>query len=635
MNLLWLAMKNLRHYGRSYAPFFLSSTFAVWMFYLYGSLVLHPDLARQMNEAGRSGLGTVQVWLTALEVLVALFSAFFIRFSHSAFIRARQAEMGMLTLLGMEARQQQRMIFSEALGIGTAAIALGVALGAVFSKLFYLAISPVLKLEPLPFHFSWKAALITLPVFAALFSFSAWTSGRSLRRLAVAEVLRMAVKPKEPPRFSLWLVALCAACLGTAYWLAATVSAETAGSRSQPILLLLVVGTYLLFTQVGVGTLRLLTRRRELYCRRTNMLTIAQMAYKVRDNATVLFMAAVLGSVALSAAGMAYGGLYMATERAEAKVAADLTLVGAPGGVNAARLEAMLKEHGQEVSRSFVVPALKTGPVPVSVTADLVRELSLAVVPLQSFNEWWTFLGHAPLLEPTLVVPYDKWSDRVSAQVTPDLKVDVPRLTDSVFETAGVYEGALVVDQATFDQVAARLETTPIYLYMLRDWPTSEAASIAILREIQQQLGPVNWAFGFISKAILRGNMIRGDSFLLFVAGFLGLLFLLAACNMLYFRIFTDLPDDQRQFRALFKIGLTAGEMRRIISVQTLTLFAVPLAVALINGAIAVSLFGRQFEVGLLKPAAPIPAIFAAVFLAYGLVTRRSYVGALTERTQP
>lgn len=87
MNLLTIAWKSIRHQSRSYAAYFLSSGFAVWLFYLYASLIFHPLF---QGEAVAPSIRQIMLFLVGL---VALFSVLFILYSHSAFLKARQRDL--------------------------------------------------------------------------------------------------------------------------------------------------------------------------------------------------------------------------------------------------------------------------------------------------------------------------------------------------------------------------------------------------------------------------------------------------------------------------------------------------------------------------------------------------------------
>lgn len=62
-------------------------------------------------------------------------------------------------------------------------------------------------------------------------------------------------------------------------------------------------------------------------------------------------------------------------------------------------------------------------------------------------------------------------------------------------------------------------------------------------------------------------------STMILIAVMTGLVFFLTAGSFLYFRIYTDLKEDQKRFLILKKLGLTEQETRRLVSLETAILF--------------------------------------------------------------
>lgn len=100
--------------------------------------------------------------------------------------------------------------------------------------------------------------------------------------------------------------------------------------RFLPYLGLLLVGTNLLFTQGTVALLRLLKRRPGIYYRNVNLMIIAQLVYKVRDHARILFMVSMLTTGVLIAAGLFYTSYRETEARAVQAMPVHLMLAESP-----------------------------------------------------------------------------------------------------------------------------------------------------------------------------------------------------------------------------------------------------------------------------------------------------------------
>ena len=108
--------------------------------------------------------------------------------------------------------------YIRALMLGSIAIVVGIGLGMLCSKLFFQALSVILKIDKtLPLVWNSKAVLITAGVYFILFLilslFSVWTVGR----LQIIDLLREARKQKVEPFAFTWLCVVGIGCIIVAY----------------------------------------------------------------------------------------------------------------------------------------------------------------------------------------------------------------------------------------------------------------------------------------------------------------------------------------------------------------------------------------------------------------------------------
>lgn len=161
MTLLTLSIKNLRHKMVSYAAYFLSSSFAVWLFFTCTLVLLHPEFG---------GMWTVTMLLRLLQWIIAGFSVLFILYSHSASMGMRKDKFGVFTQIGMLPGQIARLVHYENGIIGLASVATGIGLGAIYSELLFLVLGRVLDMEsPVAAYLSWSAVARTVSVFVVVF----------------------------------------------------------------------------------------------------------------------------------------------------------------------------------------------------------------------------------------------------------------------------------------------------------------------------------------------------------------------------------------------------------------------------------------------------------------------------------
>lgn len=152
----------------------------------------------------------------------------------------------------MTDRQFNKMVFLENMIIGVSAIATGILFGIITGKLFLMAGSAFLGVPPLPFRLSLRALGLTIASYALLFLIISLCTSWLLRPKALIDLFQSGQRPKTAPRTSPWLSILAAVLLLVSYGLAATTSASTLALRMFPVTFMTMIGTYLIYSQLGL-----------------------------------------------------------------------------------------------------------------------------------------------------------------------------------------------------------------------------------------------------------------------------------------------------------------------------------------------------------------------------------------------
>ena len=137
----------------------MASFFSVFVFFIYSMLVFHPEMEKgYLDEFSMFGM-------VLAEVILVLFSWFFIFYSMRAFLHARGKEFAILLQLGMERRQLSKLIFLETMIIGIASSLVGIIFGYAFSKFFFMIVREILMLPTLHLYIAWEPFVLSLSVF--------------------------------------------------------------------------------------------------------------------------------------------------------------------------------------------------------------------------------------------------------------------------------------------------------------------------------------------------------------------------------------------------------------------------------------------------------------------------------------
>ena len=165
MGLINIAIKNIKRNFYNYFLYFVSMIFSIMIYFIFTSIQYNT----QVQEVVGSSI-TFSTVFKAASIVIAIFVAIFIWYSNSFFIKKRKKEVALYSLLGIRKKQIARMLFYENIVMGTAALAAGILMGSLFSKLFIMLLIRLMGFSAnIIFMIPLKAVLNTSVVFIILF----------------------------------------------------------------------------------------------------------------------------------------------------------------------------------------------------------------------------------------------------------------------------------------------------------------------------------------------------------------------------------------------------------------------------------------------------------------------------------
>ena len=597
MTFAQLALSNLKGSWLRYAAFFLSSTFSVLLFFMYAQFLFHPDLASGYVYGGE----TTRVVLSACLFLVALFAFFFVTYSSSSFLRARGQEFGMLTLLGTTRRQLKRLVWVENTLLSLLAIVAGIALGLLFNRLFFLGLARVLQVEdPLSVQLVPMALLHTAGGFFVLFQAVILFSSFSIGRRSVLDLLQDARRPRTAPRARPVVAIMGLLLVLSGYVVALVAEAGMVGAAFLPVTVVVVFGTYLVFSEATVWFLNR-TRDSDAYLRGTTMLSVSQLIFRLKDNSRLLATITNLSAVVLAAAGTFYIVTQLFHQQSATAYPTALA-IHQNAGIEPAQVLSL--------ADNLNVPVRTHGSVTLKMDQDYLISQSQAEAIMTDPDVSSTPLGEVQRMVGEELLTVQQLE--VALTMTPVAAWDWYVLPDNIWR-------ALPAEPFSVDYY---------------DWPdhsTSAAISIAL----QERLGPDAW-FRYTSDRYTEFRSMQQTLALSMFAGlFVSLLFFIGSGSLIYFKLFTELPEDRRIFTRLKRIGVTSAESRRYITAQIAVIFLLPFAAGSVHAVVALDALGGMLLVNVLGYSLLVVLLFAAVQLAFFLLTRWTYLRALVPGRSP
>ena len=276
--------------------------FTVMVFFTFAIFAFHPAFSDgSVNKTALFGMAVSGG-------IIYVFSFFFVLYSMSSFLQSRKKEFGLLTVLGASNRQIRLMVFLENILIGFFATVGGIITGLIFAKAILLIAENVLIIdEALDFYFPTLAIIVTFISFTILFFCISVFVSFILRTKKLLLLIKGDKMSKGEPKASRFLAILAVMLLVLGYGTALYVKGIHVVFVMVPVILVVMLGTYLLFTQCSVYFIRRLKKNKSIFWRKTNMLLFSDLSFRMKDNARTFFLVAMISTVAFSAIGTLYG----------------------------------------------------------------------------------------------------------------------------------------------------------------------------------------------------------------------------------------------------------------------------------------------------------------------------------------
>ena len=279
-----MAMKGIVQNGSVYYPYFAACIFSVFTYFVFSSILLNDLIATLPRSA--------YAWMM-LEIgrmLLAIILFLFLIYANSFLVKRRQKEFGLYHILGLEKKHIGSMMFFETVLTYMITLAGGIVLGLVLAKLLFLILLRMSGMTAdVEFVFSPKAFEQTLGfffwVFAVNFANDLWRVGKA----RPVELMSGSKKGEKEPRFLLFYALVGVLALGIGYRISikSKLNSEIFTDFFLAVFLV-IIGTYLLFTSGSIVLLKLLKKRKKIYYKPKNFITISGMLYRMKKSAASL-----------------------------------------------------------------------------------------------------------------------------------------------------------------------------------------------------------------------------------------------------------------------------------------------------------------------------------------------------------
>jgi putative ABC transport system permease protein len=385
-----------------------------------------------------------------------------------------------------------------------------------------------------------------------------------------------------------------------------------------------IIGTYLLFTQLNVYVIRKLKNKEAIFWKKTNMVLFSDLSFRMKDNARTFFMVAIISTVSFCAIGSLYGFQSLITGGLKNTNPYSITYTSFAGSTTKEADIALIEE---ELSDKKVKTEKANMTLSYFDLSD--REVPTLIVKQSDYNHLTELLNtHSIQLEngQALVVGHVLFNNSLAKQMMNEL-IELKSGTAKAIEMSesASLPGNLayyVVTDEDFTQLKEPIEKEDLYIWNAKG---SQQELVEVGKVLAKDLERYTEDYQFASVDYEVYEINKGYGPILFVGLFIGIVFFVSAGSFLYFRLYTDLDEDKQKFQSIAKMGLTEGELKKVLNRQTAILFFAPIIIALIHGAVALTALSNMFQYNLFNESAIVLSIFFLIQIVYFFIVRFFY----------
>lgn len=678
---------------KDYAIYFITLVLGVAVFYMFNSLDSQQAML-QVSSSTKEMIKLMIEMLGMVSVFIAVILGLLIVYANNFLINRRKKEFGIYLTLGMGKAQISRILLFETVFIGIISLVIGLIIGVFSSQLMSVLVAKLFKadMSGYEFVFSKNACIKTVIYFAimyvAVLVFNAFTVSRyKLINLLTAIKKNERIKMKNPI-VCIFVFLISALGLAGAYYevTKGVFKLKNVHETSRAVGISVLTGvicTVLIFWSFSGFVLKLIQSKKSLYLKGTNMFVLRQLHNKI--NTTVVSMSviclmlfvtitALSSSIALKNSMQAdiekttpvdinlyktanlpektmdsSGNEITYSEELREDSRKNISYTLSQNGFDLNRLknineipiyvvdglnwEKSLGGYASEIKQKFPMMELKTKEqiIKASDYNKIASAYGKETFSLKN-NEYVIICNHESIAQMRNVALNGNTEIEINGE---KLRPKYESCKDGYIEisTSETNVGIIIVPDSL------NLSASDQQLWFL-------SADYSALSKNEREKTEAYFAddsSSLVTKLNESGSTLKGvtkihlieasiglSTIIVFIAIYLGIVFLIVSCAVLALKQLTESSDNRQRYIILRKIGCDEKMINKALFRQIAVFFCMPLVLAIIH-----SVFGIQFALSIFETIASksqlVPSVIASVIVigvVYACYFIATYLGS-------
>lgn len=676
---------------KDYAIYFLTLVLGVAIFYMFNSIDSQQAMI-EVSQSTREMIQLLIQMLGMVSVFIAIVLGFLIVYANNFLINRRKREFGIYMSLGMGRRQISGIILLETILIGILSLAVGLFIGIFASQFMSILVAKLFEadMSEFTFVFSKDACIKTCIYFAVMYIaviiFNTLTISRyKLINLLTAVKKNEKVKLKNPI-ISILIFIASSVLLGYAYYLVTggVYELRTGEQLLKPILMG-VIGTVGVFWSLSGFILRLIQTRKSVYLKGTNMFVLRQLNNKINTNIVSMTVICLMLFMTISALSSSLSIQSALDSQLEKFTPVDVNLyktaylpesyVSSYSGKTIYNTEEQIEDSRHPVSYTLETNGYDMNnlkdivEIPIYAIPEWTLKYSLGnyyekaksqfsmltydtpetVIKISDYNKVAALYGNEQYSlnddEYMVLCDFEQMIDLRNEALKQNSNIEINGKTYHakykeckdgfvLMSTSNMNAGIILVP----DNFEIKKENTEQYFLAANYNAETEEEKIELNNvlagevdsELFDNLSEKEINLEGMTKISLTEASKGLSTIIIFIAIYLGIVFLIASSAILALKQLTESSDNKQRYTILRKIGCDEKMINQALFRQIFIFFMMPLTLAIVH-----SIFGIKFILSILaalaSPDELLPSIIVTAVIIgaiYGLYFLATYFGS-------
>jgi bacitracin transport system permease protein len=637
MNLSDLIARNLKKNTKNYYLYVFALIFSVALYFSFVTLRFNPE----MDEVKGSIKGAAA--MHASSVLLIVIVAVFLLYANMIFIKRRNKEIGLLQLIGLTKGRVFAILSIENLVIYSGSLLIGIMFGFVFSKLMTMILFKIIQVkQTVELEFSFAALVETLYVFVAIYLLIMFMNYVFIKKQSILSLFQVSSKAqvvvKKMSAWEMGVGAIGLLMIGGGYFLSASMFEEDINNMNKLlitmllILFLVIVGTFIFYKYSVRFILNLIRMKKQGYLSIREVLSLTSVMFRMKSNTLLLTVVTTVSALAIGLLSLSYISYYSVEAVAKAGVPNQYSFHKAEFRDQFTHKldEAGIKykeTHHQAIRLGLNINDILKGTTALLqnnlLTTALISDKSIQGMELGP-NEL-IIAGSSDAAQ--RVIPL-KDQGQVEIQGSEgSLRLNLVDIQKQAVLPTYYNNGAYtaIVSEVTYQHILKDLKPKLDGKEQLLEYYGIDIVNAEQREKSNEIFSSLQFSSPNFSQQESEDYQRLNMGMMMFIVGFLGLIFLITSGCILYFKQMDEGEEEKASYTILRKLGFTQGDLLQGIIRKQLFNFGIPLVVGLCHSYYAIKSGWFFFGTELSTPMIIVMVLYTVLYSVFGVLSVQYY----------